>query len=149
MTDPFLAGTLARLDEIEEAASKATPGPWKWQGEDYRGGWGWQLLVAGDGSGILCGEDAGKPYAQLRAYVPIDPEYCRTGMNATKESAPAVHVLQRDAAFIAACDPQTVLALVRIARAAVEMLNYCSVDNLGNPIVVEMESALHDAGLIT
>lgn len=50
-----------------------TQGPWKWQGEDYRGGWGWQLLVGPNGEGILCGEDDGQPYAHLPANMPIDP----------------------------------------------------------------------------
>lgn len=79
-----------------------TKGPWKWQGEDYRGGWGWQLLVGPEGEGILCGEENGKPYSNLRAHIPIDPEFCKTGLFSGPDSAPCVHVRESDARLIAA-----------------------------------------------
>ena len=37
---------------------KGTPGPWKWNGEDYRGDWGWQILVGAEGQDIVVGESA-------------------------------------------------------------------------------------------
>jgi hypothetical protein len=83
--------------------AKHTRGPWRWMGEDYRGGWGWQLLVGPEGEGILCGSDrAGGPYRHLEASRPIEPKYCRTGMAADLECAPAVHVGIADAQLIAA-----------------------------------------------
>ena len=91
-----------------------TPGPWRWQGEDYRGGWGWQLLVGPNGEGILCGQSPDGPYEKLRAFVPISPEFCKTGMVAPADSAPCVHVLQADAALIAAA-PDMFAALKDIA----------------------------------
>lgn len=81
---------------------KFTPGPWRWAGEDYRGGWGWQLLVNASGEGVLCGEGKDGPYKRLRAFMPIAPELCKTGMYADDESAPCVHVRQADANLIAA-----------------------------------------------
>lgn len=84
-------------------STKHTPGPWRWQGEDYRGGWGWQLLVGPDGEGILCGEGPdGTPYKHLQAHMAIQPQYCETGMSADAASAPAVHVREADARLIAA-----------------------------------------------
>jgi hypothetical protein len=80
--------------------TKHTPIPWKWQGEDYRGGWGWQLLVGPDGQGIVCGQSKDGPYKNLRAGMPIDPEFCKTGFNSDEESAPGIHVQEADAAFI-------------------------------------------------
>jgi hypothetical protein len=81
---------------------KHTPGPWRWQGEDYRGGWGWQLLVGANGEGIACGERCGHPYEHLRAFQAIDPALCKTGMSATSDSAPGIHIQQGDARLIAA-----------------------------------------------
>lgn len=81
--------------------SEPTPGPWKWKGEDYRAGWGWQLLVGRNGEGIICGADKDrKPYSGLRAHVPINPSLCKTGLLADENSAPAVHVRQPDARLI-------------------------------------------------
>jgi len=80
-----------------------TPGPWHWKGEDYRGEWGWQLLVGPHGEGILCGEeDDRQPYRHLRVGMPIEPAYCKTGFEADKESAPCVHVRIDDARLISA-----------------------------------------------
>ena len=82
--------------------NKHTPGPWKWEGEDYRGGWGWQLLVGQNGEGIACGSDKDAPYKHLQARMPIDPKYCKTGMLADEDSAPGIHVREADAHLIAA-----------------------------------------------
>lgn len=93
-----------------------TPGPWRWQGEDYRGGWGWQLLVGPEGEGIICGESPDGPYKHLRAEVPIEPQYCKTGFSSDDDSAPAVHVRRADAALIAAA-PDLLAALRDVIRA--------------------------------
>ena len=89
--------------------TKFTPGPWKWKGEDYRGGWGWQLLVGPNGEGLICGEDSDGPYQHLKAFVPIDPKYC--------ETAPRVHVLEANAHLIAAA-PELYEALENLTRLA-------------------------------
>lgn len=95
---------------------KWTPGPWKWLGEDYRGGWGWQLLVGPNGEGLLCGQAAdGGPYAGLRSHCDIDPLLCKTGFGASQESAPAVHVREANAHLIAAA-PELYEALAAIVR---------------------------------
>jgi hypothetical protein len=72
----------------------STPGPWRWQGEDYRAGWGWQMLVGPKGEGLIIGEGHdGGPYPELRAHVPLDPALCITGLAAEgKPHANAVHV---------------------------------------------------------
>ena len=82
--------SIARLDEIEDAASKATPGPWTRTGIQD---------VSGIGMHFAVGSSVG-----LVATIHADSvsEVCNT----------------RD--MIAALDPQTVLALVRIARAAMD-----------------------------
>lgn len=93
-----------------------TKGPWRWQGEDYRGGWGWQLLVGPGGEGILCGEGSdGMPYKHLRAHMAIQPQYCKTGMSADDDSAPAVHIREADARLIAAA-PDLLQALEGMLR---------------------------------
>src|SRR3990167_3821775 len=33
--------------------SKHTAGPWKWKGEDYRGDWGYQILVGAQGECMM------------------------------------------------------------------------------------------------
>ena len=98
-------------------SAKHTPGPWRWQGEDYRGGWGWQLLVGPHGEGILCGESPSGPYKHLRAFLPIAPEFCKTGMVAPPGSAPCVHVLQPDARLIAAA-PELLTVLQDLQQSA-------------------------------
>ena len=93
-----------------------TPGPWRWQGEDYLGGWGWQMLVGPAGEGIIVGQavDGSGPEPRLRAFQPVEPSLCITGMSADgKDCVQPVHVLQRDAALIAAA-PQ-LLATLRMA----------------------------------
>jgi hypothetical protein len=82
--------------------SKFTPGPWKWQGEDYRGDWGWMLLVGPNGEGIACGEGKDGPYEHLRSHMAIEAKYCQTGWSSDDESAPCLHVRQADAQLIAA-----------------------------------------------
>ena len=80
-----------------------TPGPWKWEGEDYRAGWGWQILVGPNGEGLVVGEGHdGGLFKGLRAHMPLDPALCKTGMLAGPDSANAVHVFsQANARLIA------------------------------------------------
>jgi hypothetical protein len=86
------------------AETKWTPGPWRWQGEDYRGGWGWQILVGPDGQGLIVGEDSNSvPCEHLRSFMPVDPALCITGLVAEgRPRVRSVHVLQPEAKLIAA-----------------------------------------------
>ncbi len=81
-----------------------TKGGWKWQGEDYRRGWGWQILVGSDGEGIIVGQgENNKPSEYLKAFMPVSSEYCITGsLAADKPHVNAVHVREQDACLIAA-----------------------------------------------
>jgi hypothetical protein len=76
---------------------KHTPGPWKWEGEDYRGNWGWQILVGANGEGIIIGQDNdGRPSKHIKIGLPIEPELCITGLSAEgKEHVNAVHVFSQ------------------------------------------------------
>jgi hypothetical protein len=102
-----------------------TPGPWRWQGEDYRGDWGWQLLVGPSGEGIICGQESSGPYKRLHAFRPIDPKYCKTGFHETGDSAPAVHVREADARLIAAAPD-----LLNALKAAYAVLLSASADEV-------------------
>ena len=54
------------------AERKHTPGPWRWVGEDYRGEWGWQILVGPDGEGLIVGANGdNKPSKHLRVGMPV------------------------------------------------------------------------------
>jgi len=82
-----------------------TPGPWSWQGEDYRCGWGWQLLVGPNKEGLLCGQDADGPCKMLRAHVSLDP--------AITTELKYVHVQKANADLIKAA-PDMFLALTML-----------------------------------
>lgn len=120
---PTLTQKLATIrrdcESALELAEKATDGPWSWQGEDYRGGWGWKLLVSETGEGIACGESPSGPYKNLRAFMPIDAKFCKTGAYADKDSAPCLCIQEQDAAFIA---PSRTL-LPAAARAILTMMD--------------------------
>jgi hypothetical protein len=105
-----------------------TPGPWVWKGEDYRGGWGWQLLVGPAGEGILCGEGKDGPYKHLLAGMPIESKYCETGFNADTDSAPCVHVRLEDARLIAAAPD---------LLAACKMLDAACIGDPDEPVLAE------------
>ena len=96
--------------------SKWTPGPWRWQGEDYRGGWGWQILVGPDGEGLIVGQGPDcQPYKNLRAHVPLDPKLCITGMEADgKERAECVHVFSKANARLIQAAPDMAEALTTL-----------------------------------
>jgi hypothetical protein len=98
-------------------------GPWRWQGEDYRGGWGWQMLVDASGGGILVGQGSdGGPSPYLKAYEPVAGILCITGMGAhPKEHVEFVHVLQSVAAVIKAA-PELVEALENTQQALSQVL---------------------------
>ena len=105
--------TLAKLAEIEQAAAKATPGPWRNTG----------VKGEGDGAHFAVGSPSGIVAVVHGSTV---TEVCNT----------------RD--MISQCDPATVAALCRIARAAE---SYYKTQNYGEPWS-ELEAALHNAGLI-
>ena len=101
---------------------KGTPGKWRWRGEDYRGGWGWQLLVNDQDVGIICGQSSdGSPYKHLKAYTGIEPQYTATGMLSDKDSAPCVHVQQADANLIVAA-PQMFYVLEELQSKMADLI---------------------------
>lgn len=92
-----------------------TKGPWKWEGEDYRGDWGWQILVGPKGEGIIVGDDNGKPSKHLKGNFPVDPELCITGMRADeKDHVNAVHVFSPANARLIVAAPDMIAILKRI-----------------------------------
>ena len=82
-----------------------TPGPWIWHGEDYRGDWGWQVLVDQFGAGIMCGQDDDGPCKFLKVDALIAP--------ADVQFANGVHVRKADADLIKAA-PDMFLALIML-----------------------------------
>lgn len=88
------------LDVIEQGANGATPGPWEWS--DWSGVW------------------------MLQSKSEIETEYGEFG--SVLASYPACvlmgdprdnyNQIDHNAEYIASCDPQTVLALVQVVRAA-------------------------------
>lgn len=102
------------------AAASHTPGPWKWQGEDYRGDWGWQMLVGPNGEGLIVGQDQdGKMSPLLRTYEPMEPYLCVTGMMAEgKEHAECVHVYSEANAHLIAAAPELLTALKAVVSVA-------------------------------
>lgn len=95
---------------------KGTPGPWKWNGEDYRGDWGWQILVGPEGQGVVIGEAPQGIFKGLKAHEDVDADLCKTGFNAPENSAPGVHVRYHNAQLIAAA-PEMLEALQFINNA--------------------------------
>lgn len=89
---------------------KGTPAPWKWNGEDYRGDWGWQILVGPEGQGIVIGEAPQGIFKGLKSHQDVEPELCKTGFNAPENGAAAVHVRYHNAKLIAAA-PELLKAL--------------------------------------
>jgi hypothetical protein len=97
--------------------AKPTPGPWKWQGEDYRCGWGWQILVGPSGEGLIVGCNCGEPSPLLRAYMALDPKYCVSGIEAEgKERVDGVHVFSEANARLIAAAPDLLAACEAILQ---------------------------------
>lgn len=94
---------------------KGTPGPWKWNGEDYRGDWGWQILVGPEGQGVVIGEAPQGIFKGLKAHKDIDANLCKTGFNAPENGAPCVHVRYHNAQLIAA-SPDLLSAIQRLVE---------------------------------
>ena len=76
---------------------KGTPGPWKWNGEDYRGDWGWQILVGPEGQGVVIGEASQGIFKGLKANQDVNADLCKTGFNDPENGAPGVHVRYHNA----------------------------------------------------
>ncbi len=102
-------------------SAQHTPGPWRWQGEDYRGGWGLQMLVGPDGEGLIVGQDAdGFVCSHLRAGMPVDSALCITGLAARdKPHVEPVHVFSPANAALIVAAPD----LLRVAELLVDWLD--------------------------
>lgn len=108
--------------------TKFTPGPWTWQGEDYRGDWGWQMLVGPNGEGLIVGQDkGGEPCKHLRAHMPVDPSLCQTGLSATGEHVECVHVYSQANADLIASAPD-LYAACEALLAAIDLMDCPSHD---------------------
>ena len=94
---------------------KGTKGPWKWNGEDYRGDCGWQILVGAKGEGILIGEAPEGIYHGLKAHNDVDSELCMTGLSSVEDGAPSVHVRYHNAQLIKA-SPDLLSALQHLVE---------------------------------
>lgn len=110
--------------------AKHTPGPWKWKGEDYRGDWGWQILVGPNGEGIIVGDDGGEPSKHLKAGCPARSELCITGIAAgDKPHVNAVHVYSEANAKLIAAAPELLEALKGLLEVC-QCTNDCHPDDM-------------------
>jgi hypothetical protein len=106
------------LDRLELLAAEATPGPWCWMATGEKdNSWSLGTAVWPDDSPVKAADGELGEQENERWN-----EETGEGETATRVDLIAEHFgVQNtfsDAAFIAACDPEIVLALVRIARAA-------------------------------
>ena len=100
--------------------TKLTDGPWHWKGEDYRAGWGWQMLVGPNGEGIIIGAGRdGGPSPLICGFSPLKPEHCGTGIAAEGTvHADSVHVFSEEVARLIEAAPD----LLKVAREAEEWI---------------------------
>lgn len=103
---------MVNLDRLTELAAEATPGPWRmWHGDDSYA-MNCYAVVSGDGRAEYVNEEGF--YRQVVAITLLqEPRYATNDSKRWDE----------DAAFIAACDPSTVAALVEAAKAAQEYVD--------------------------
>ncbi len=96
------------LSDLERLAKAATPGPWRWD--------------PGDCSMGSVRED----HWETVLFADLDRELIGDGdllvAGAAHGGSPRVIIDDKDAAFIAACDPSTVLKLIVVVRSAAEDL---------------------------
>lgn len=97
------------LDQLEQLAAAATPGPWKKDAE---------YVVAE----VPTGRPGGEVIIQCRPTVHGLGYKPHSVIDRALIPAPEILPMRANAAFVAAADPRTILALIAVARAAPDAL---------------------------